>query len=203
MKKNKISVLIAMSLLLTSVTTKAHAESVRLGGMDRYGTCIQISQNGWQTSDNVVLSNGEGDKNFADALSGTLLAYDLNAPMLITSSQTLNSDIESEISRLKAKNVYILGGNAVVSSNVENQLKSKGYNVVRLSGKDRYETATKIADKALQTKTTDTAYLVTGYEFQYAMLSSSLAAKVNAPVLFTESSGLNETTKNFLVAHPI
>lgn len=198
MKISKLGLIIAISLL---VSTKVHAQTIRIGGMDRYETSVEISKNGWQSSDNIILANGEGDKNFADALSGTLLAYNLNAPMLLTSTWMMDSKIKSEISRLKAKNIYILGGTAVISGDLENWLKSNQYNVIRIAGQNRYETATKIADQVLQIKTADTAYLVTGYEFQYAMLASSLASKVNAPLLFTENDGLNDTTKQFLLAH--
>lgn len=201
MKKLKISLLILSFCLATGFTAKVHAES-RIGGQDRYDTSIKISQSGWSTADNVVLTTGTGDNTYADALSGTVLAYKLNAPILLTDTNALNSNIASEIARLKAKNIYILGGYGVVSKNVEQQLQTQGYNIVRVAGADRYETAVKVAEKNLEISTTDTAYITTGYSFQYAMLTSPIASVNNKIVLFSESSGLNQTTQSFLLEHP-
>ena len=46
-----------------------------------------------------------------------------------------------------AKNIYILGGNAAISDDCANKLKTTGYTVNRISGATRYETAAAIASK--------------------------------------------------------
>lgn len=202
MKKRKISMLIAIGIMLLGGTVKVQAEGIRLGGVDRYDTSTKISQSGWTSADNVVLTTGTGNNTYADALSGTVLAYKLNAPILLTDINSLNSNIANEITRLKAKNVYILGGYGVVSSEVEAQLKSQGYNVSRIAGSDRYQTATKIAEQTLKMSPSNTAYITTGHAFQYAMVTSPVASVNNKILLFSEADGLNQTTKNFLLQHP-
>ena len=52
-----------------------------------------------------------------------------------------------EIKRLGVDEVIISGGPASVSEKVVSQLKKAGYNVRRIAGKDRYETAEKIGDE--------------------------------------------------------
>ena len=56
--------------------------------------------------------------------------------MLLTSKYQVDPPLATELKRLKAKNIYILGGEAAVSKAVETELK-KTYTVKRISGSDR------------------------------------------------------------------
>jgi len=44
----------------------------------------------------------------------------------------------------KGKNIYILGGTGVVSTDISDYLTSQGYNIIRIGGNDRYETNQKV-----------------------------------------------------------
>lgn len=137
-----------MSLVLTtalaSVPAKAAPGNVtRIGEIDRYATAAKVATTNWTTSDNVVLVTGEG---YADAVSASALAKKLNAPILLTTSSILNSYTEGALSTLKAKNVYIVGGQASVSQAIRNKLK-ESYNLVELGGANRYETNAAVAQK--------------------------------------------------------
>lgn len=66
----------------------------------RFDTVIEISKVGWDKVDTVILTRGD---NLADALAGVSLAYQLDAPILMTPSDKLRKETRDEIQRLGAK----------------------------------------------------------------------------------------------------
>ncbi|MEH7236455.1 S8 family serine peptidase, partial [Bacillus sp. JJ1562] len=114
-------------------------KTARIAGSDRYETSVSISADGWKSSEVVVLARGD---NYADALAGVPLAAKYDAPVLLTRTKSMDNVTKAEIKRLGAKKVFILGSEAVVSKNIENELKALNADmeITRLAGKDRYET---------------------------------------------------------------
>ena len=209
MKNKKLLALVLMvslsaSSLILLRSNKAYAYStsngienvVRIGGTNRFDTSSKIAGYGWKQSDNVVLVGAEGDINFADALAGIPLAYSLNAPILLTNVTSTPDEISNEISKLKAKNIYILGGIGTVSQAQENIFKSEGYTVTRIFGATRYDTAIKIADELNNRSKVSKIYLTTSSQFQYALAASTYAALENAAILFTDGDVLNQATQS-------
>ncbi|AKN29533.1 cell wall-binding protein [Clostridium carboxidivorans P7] len=207
--KKLLSTILLLSILtLQGVNigvNKVHADSnqvqdiTRLGGADRFDTSAKIASYGWSHSDNVVLADAEGNDAFADAITGTSLAYYLDCPILLTNVNSTPDVIKQEITKLGAKNIYILGGTGVVSKSQENLLKSSGYNVKRISGLDRYETACKAADELNSKSKITKVYIAPGNSFQYALTAAPYAARENAAILFADGNSLNNITKNELV----
>ncbi|MCH3963292.1 MAG: cell wall-binding repeat-containing protein [Clostridium sp.] len=68
---------------------------------------VLMSLNWPEGSDNVVLVSGEG---YADAVSASVLDKKLDAPILLTTPDTLSSDTRTALDALKPKNIYIVGG---------------------------------------------------------------------------------------------
>lgn len=71
----------------------------------------------------------------------------------------------------------------------------------RIAGRDRYETAVKIAkanDLAFKKKLSKTVVLVNGENYPDALSSGIVAMYYNAPVLLTQKDSLNESTKKYL-----
>ncbi len=116
----------------------------KLVGENRHQTAIKVSNEGWDVANTIVIVNSNS---MADALSATPYAKWLNAPILLTEGNKLNSDTKKEILRLKAKGVHVIGGESAVSNSVINELKSMNLNVERISGNDRYKTSLEIAKK--------------------------------------------------------
>lgn len=225
MKSKKLVAIVAAAAVCVSFlgttefsrsnTVKADTQTVqasssnnitRLGGTDRYDTSVKISQYGWKQADTVFIAGAERDTDFADAIAGTPLAHSYDAPILLTRAAALPSNISAEIERLSPKNVYILGGTGVVSSNIENGLKAKGYTVIRIAGKDRYETAIEIA-KRIWAKNPSTsgklgsdtgAIITTGQQFQYAL---SIAGSTDAPILFSDGDTINPKVANLIAGN--
>ncbi|MBV4440603.1 cell wall-binding repeat-containing protein [Clostridium tyrobutyricum] len=202
MNKKKIISSFILSIALISSTIAASpvatfAASSRLGGADRYETSVKISQNGWANgSDYVILASGEG---YADALCAAPIAKKYNAPILLTTSKTLNSTTKSEITRLKAKNVIEIGGPASISSNIENQLENEmSLKVTRLGGTDRYETS---ANVARELGDVSDMVLTSGIGYADALSIAPIAASEGYPILLTPKNSVTNSVKSYINSH--
>lgn len=109
----------------------------RIAGSDRYCTAQKATES-IMSSDFVVLASGENE---SDALFGGPLAAQVSGPLLLTSKDKLPEGIDKTLKELKAKFVYIIGGKAAISEEVEKELKELGYGTSRIAGKNRVETA--------------------------------------------------------------
>ncbi|MFP3340702.1 cell wall-binding repeat-containing protein, partial [Micrococcus sp. SIMBA_131] len=76
---------------------------------------VAISQKGWNHADTVVLARG-GE--FPDALAGTPLAYQHDAPMLLTEDNKLTDSTKKELERLEPNKVIILGSSGAITDKV-------------------------------------------------------------------------------------
>jgi len=169
-------------------------DRVRLSGANRYQTAITVSERSHSGgATNVVLTTGE---NFPDALAGAPLASMLDAPILLTPSDYLASDVATEIIRLDPTNVYILGGTGAVSSAVFDAVDCLAPNVYRLGGIDRYETAMLIAQEMedYSMDDIDTAFFATGENFPDALAASPYAAAMGQPILLVRQSSIPSAT---------
>ncbi|HBM74479.1 MAG TPA: hypothetical protein DD429_02850 [Clostridiaceae bacterium] len=190
-----LSALFALSIVSMPSVEAFAATTQRLQGQDRYGTAIAISNAGWQTSDNVVLATGE---DFPDALSAAPLAKQLNAPILLA-GKTLDSILETELNRLQAKNVFIVGGEGVVSKDIQNKLEEKKLTVTRLSGNDRYETSLKIADYIADNFNAGNEIVVaTGEGFPDALSIAPIAANKGMPIVLSSKDVLSDDAKSYI-----
>ena len=145
-------------------------------GSDRYETSAMIADQVGDY-DTVILVNG--DKYLADGLSASSLAGKENAPILLVKENSIPAEILSRIQ--KAKKVYIIGGTAAISKDVESKLSEK--EVTRIEGKDRVETSEKVAKLV---GNYDSAFIVNGNVGEADAISvASIAARDNAPIILT------------------
>lgn len=153
----------------------------RLGGSDRYETnrIINSKVNVKQGSDVIVAYSLD----FADALSISPISAIKDMPIFLTRKDSIEAETLNAIKGINPKNIYIIGGTGVVSSGIENQLKSIG-NTVRLGGSDRYDTSLKVAKYF--NLSTDSAIISYGLDFPDALSGSLLASKYNAPIILVK-----------------
>ncbi len=171
----------------------------RLSGSTRYKTAAEISKKTFDKADTVILAYS---MNYADALAGVPLAYKYNAPILLTNNNQLDTSTLSEIKRLGAKNIIILGGKGAISKNVVNELTKNGIaetNIKRFEGKTRFGTACAVA-KELNPNPTD-IFFVYAFDFADALSISTIAALKNAPIIYLKTSGeVDEETSGYLAS---
>lgn len=164
----------------------------RIAGDTQYDTASDIAKEGWTQSDYAVLAYGG---NFPDALAAGPLAKKYNAPILLTEAQRLSTITKQTLSDLKVKNVIIVGGTAVISSNVENEIKDLGINVTRLAGQDRYDTAIEIAKKMGDIQE---VVVVSGEDYGDALSVSPIAAEKNIPIILVPNDSLTSSIQNYI-----
>ncbi len=167
----------------------------RILGSNRYTTAVEVSQAGWADgAATVLLARGD---DFPDSLAGVSLAHQLNAPILLTATNSLNTSTSEEIQRLGAKRVIILGGTGAISVGVETALLaiSSVDTVDRLGGANRYETAKLIAEELGKVANFDTAFIAFGHGFPDALAASAYGAMNGYPILLTGKSSLPTATK--------
>ena len=164
-------------------------EVSRLFGATRYETGYKVAdalkeELGVDKFEAVVVATG---KNFADALAGSYLAVQKNAPIILTNGKadnitTLHTYIKYNV--VTGGKVYILGGESAVPNEVA---ELKGYDVVRLAGQSRYETNLAILEEAGITG--DELIVATGKSFADSLSASA----TKLPILLTKPGAeLNE-----------
>ncbi|WP_163249267.1 cell wall-binding repeat-containing protein [Clostridium niameyense] len=195
-------------VLATAISTgnvqAAQGKVDRFDGANRYETAAKVAKSNWEAgkTENVILVSGQG---YADALSASLLAQKLNAPVLLTEKDTLNQDTKNTLDYLGAKHVYILGSEGVVSNNIKTSLESEGKAVTRLAGKDRYETNIAIANELVTNHgvAANEVLVVNGNRYLAdALTAAPVAAKEGKILLLVgeDASTANEA-KKFIDAH--
>jgi len=82
---------------------------------------------------------------FADTILAKVVSEIYNIPQVIVGRDGISNDTLNLLKELNATDIIIIGGPAVVSYKVENELKSLGYNVTRIWGVTRFETSALVA----------------------------------------------------------
>ena len=164
-------------------------------GKTRYSTAIEVSKKGWSKAETVLLVNGGA---IADGLTATPLASAYDAPVLLTTKDALLDETLEEIKRLQAKNVIIIGGNGVISTEVENALKSNELTVSRLGGKNRYDTSLLIAKELDKLVDVNTVYIAYGLGEPDALSIAAHAGTKKQPIILTEKQSIPSDTYKWL-----
>ena len=150
----------------------------RIAGRNRYETSTKLAKQLNTRNKGVVLANGD---NFADALAAAPYTVQQSKKLVLTNGKELPKGIKKE------DVVEIIGGKKSVNI--------KGLeNVNRISGKNRYETAIKVAEKF--GKITEIV-IADGKNYPDALSSAPLAVKMKTGILLAEDSQVNDL-KNFL-----
>lgn len=160
----------------------------RLSGKNRFEVAANISQKGWASADTVFISNYLA---FADALSAAPLAYKYNSPILLTQAGSLNQVTKQEITRLKAKNIVLVGGNGSLNDWITKELRGMGKNVRRIGGQNRFEVSKNIA---LELGNYQTAIVANGLNYPDALAIAPFAAKNGFPILLTRPEAAAKET---------
>ena len=149
MKKRILGIVLSSAIILGSLVPNiSYANDrilnvERIAGSNRIETAVKVSRKNFRKSENAIIASGE---DFPDALVGGTLATQIEAPILLVGKNSLPKEVSNELKRLEVDKVYLLGGKNSISVNVEDNIGKSGIEVHRLAGKDRVETAGKIAD---------------------------------------------------------
>ena len=116
----------------------------RLWGENRHGTMKAILDEGFKTTGGtVVVATFNGYK---DALSISGFAGLDKAATVLTTSNSLTSEAEASLRRLKPKKVYIVGGTVAISESVESSIAYvTGVTPIRIFGHTAPDTSAEVA----------------------------------------------------------
>lgn len=159
-----------------------------LRGVNRYETATLISQ---QTDHEnmAILVSGNA---IVDGLCSSALAGYYNAPILLTPTEKIDEITINELNRLNIENVIIVGGESVVSNNVIENLKSLGIKkIIRLGGKDRYETS-QLVTSYIDEYCYDVKniFVTDGFGEADCMSASPISVRESMPILLINNNNL-------------
>ncbi len=144
------------------------------------------------------------DDVFADALAGSVLLGD--GPILFTGGDSLDPGVETELDRVlpTGATVYVLGGEAALSTAVEDRVRAMGLVPVRLAGENRVETSVAVADEAVRLAGADPAEVILARHDDWAdaVTAGAWAADTGTPLLLTPTGVLHPAVDAWLAAHP-
>ena len=182
---NIIKSISSIIIVATLITTNAFCnEKSIIAGEDRFETAIEISKS-WKTSREAILVNSIAE---SDLLCATVLASQIDCPILLTDKNNINEPTSNEIKRLNINKLYLIGGKDVIYETIENELNKSNIKTERICGVDRYETSISIANKVSELKKSNIAILVNGeYSVADAVSISPIAGDKNIPVIICKN----------------
>lgn len=166
----------------------------RIAGENRYDTCQKIFNHAKKKS--LILASGE---KFPDALATSSILD--QAGLLLTKSGQLPSEVQAAIEALNHDSFLIVGGeNSVqegLASAIANQFQYASH--TRISGNNRYETSAKIGDRLVSS----TVILASGENFPDALAASTLAQKIEVPILLVSKDKMDQSVIDYFKNHNI
>jgi putative cell wall-binding protein len=174
--------------------------TIRLAGPERLATAIALSRAAF--ADGAPAAVLARSTQFPDALAAAPLAAAAGGPLLLNSTERLEEQVGDELLRLGVDRVYVMGGQAAQSSAVLRQLEQLGdFDVVRVSGPDRFRTAAAAADTAARlwraaghADAGKEVLVALGEDFPDALASGPLAAHDRRVLLLTGRSSAPQAT---------
>ncbi|MFR9276115.1 cell wall-binding repeat-containing protein [Finegoldia magna] len=169
----------------------------RVAGKNRVHTAISTSKRFFKKSKYVIIADSG---NYPDALTATVLAHVLDAPILLNNTRYLEDDVAREIVRLGATEVIIVGGHKSISENVKSQLAKFDQNKVqRIWGRDRYITSSELAYEIQRlTGKVNKAIIASGENFPDALATAPLGSKEIAPILLVTRNQMDKKVSKAL-----
>ncbi|MBA2695118.1 MAG: cell wall-binding repeat-containing protein, partial [Actinobacteria bacterium] len=131
----------------------------------------------------------------ADVLSIGPAADRVDGAVLLAKPTSLPTATRERLEALDPERIVVVGGTARIKDSLLSDLRKEGYQVSRVSGATRYETAAQIAEAWPDT---DTLYISSGTIPAATLPAGAAAAHVGAPMLLTSNSRLSQGAKDEL-----
>lgn len=182
--------------------------SVRLNGPDRVGTAQAVGHEAHPGGrgpavDRVVLvpADTPGDRGWVVTLPAAGLLHGGSTAMVLTGRDRLHPAAAEELDRfLPDGGQVILPGSAAVgiSAAVEDQLRARGHDVVRVAGADDAATAAALADEILGRSHATAALVARGDTFADALPLAAAAAARGLPLVYVGQDSVPDATCDWI-----
>lgn len=175
----------------------------RFSGSDRYDTNFALLKEIIEPGMAVFVATGA---DFPDTLTVGPVAALSEGAIALTRPGKIDQRILDLFVANEINEVFIIGGTGAVSTNVEKQLKDAlgtDADVVRIGGKDRYETSLAVAKHFFYDEEDDEYYMgaavvATGQDFPDALSASGLAEMFDSPVILVRGSTVQTLPEDIL-----
>lgn len=166
----------------------------RIAGPDRYATAALLAERAYSSAEVVYVATGT---TFPDALVAGPVLVKEGAPLLLVAPGQ-EGPATAQLRRLRPKRVIVLGGVDAVTAAQASALASAaaGATVQRLSGEDRYETASVLARRIGSAA----VYLATGEDFADALAAVPVAGTTGAAIVLVRRDGVPAASRALLEA---
>lgn|GEM_PF-237722 len=165
----------------------------RLAGSGREATAATIARTLHpEGTDQVLLASA---RTFPDALAGGPLAAASGSALLLAGAEQLSEVTLQALEDLGPRHVILLGGTAAIGEEVEADLRRRGYDVSRVAGRTRTETAAQVAGPLAGSQR---VFLAFAGGFADALSAAAPAGMLGAPILLSGSTSLPEATREAL-----
>lgn len=179
---------------------------VRIAGTNRFDTAAKVAAKvkelaGSGFSGAAFLARGD---DFADALAVSPFAFSKGMPVLLTQTGSLPDVTKGAIADLGITDVWVAGGDKVVSTPVFNAVDAlTGVTAHRMAGLNRYETAVAVAETASTQGWGSWAYVgvATGVNFPDALGGGVATGKHGGMLLMTAPASLSPATMTAIQTH--
>lgn len=199
---------------LVDTNSDGKPDAREFGGRDRYDTANRLAENFGKAEGlgNVPVAFVASGHMQVDAISVAGLAGFLDAPVLLTPSDSLNGSVADFIEDYGVQTVHVLGGPAAVADSVVEAIEGLANKptVSRIAGNDRYATAAAVASRlggaAAWCGGTDAAAILANggdVSLAYAMAISPIANRLQLPLLLTAADELPSATEDFITDEDI
>jgi putative cell wall-binding protein len=163
-----------------------------MAGDDRFDSSANVAQDAFTAPVPVaILATGS---DFADALAAGPAGAHLRGPVLLTTRDRLPDGVANELARLRPQRIIVLGGTAAISDAVVQEANRYG-NVERVSGPNRYETASALS-RATFHEPVRRLLVATGEDFPDAL--AGIGAAPDGPMLLVTEHGIPIATESEL-----
>lgn len=176
----------AMTVGVGAPASRAASLGQRFSGATRFETARLANEAVFATDEGDAIILARGD-DFADALTGSFYAGFVDSLLLFTYSDGLPPATREAIDAYNPGLMVLLGGEAAISSGVEQTLRDQGREVRRLAGATRFGTAREVVG---QTDLGPELLLVNGRSFADAVSSAPRAFHAFIPVAPVETDEL-------------
>lgn len=163
----------------------------RLAGGNRYDTNLAVLKEAGVNNSDILICTGE---DFADSLSASAVGE----PILLTAKTGLNKTQVNYLNSLDLKDVYLIGGEGVVSNSIAKSVAAfdDDGTADRLGGKDRYLTSVAVAEKFFANGS-ESVVLAYAQNFPDGLTAGPLAMSMEGPLVLVDNSRYT-TAKTFV-----
>ncbi|WP_051542158.1 cell wall-binding repeat-containing protein [Clostridium lundense] len=177
----------------------------RLGGKDRYETCVKIANKLGNPSSIFLVTSDY----YTDALSVGPIAAKKGFPILLVPKNYTPNSIKEYVKRKKFNKIYVVGSSNIISDNVlrefEDVVQDYESNIERIPGSSQNEKSNDVYERNLNliAKFEDelnlykNIYVTSGKDFPDALSVSALAAKKESPIIIANPKD-NNLLKSFI-----